>query len=102
MRTITPPTATGSSTANGLSAPVRPTLTPMSSSCVMAVVGGNLNAIAQRGSRPTAPERLLLVAAVDLDDAAVDVVVELRAPLDEALAGRRHALERLVAAARSG
>jgi len=28
-------------------------------------------------------ERLLLVTAVDLDHAAVDVVVELRAPLDE-------------------
>ncbi len=43
-------------------------------------------------------ERLLLVAAVDLDDAAVDVVVELAAQVDEALAGLGHALERLVAA----
>ena len=44
------------------------------------------------------PERLLLIAAIDLDDAAVDVVVELRAALDQPLAGRRHALERLVPA----
>ncbi len=43
-------------------------------------------------------ERLLLVAAIDLDHAAVDVVVELRASLDEALAGRGHALERVVTA----
>ena len=55
--TVTPPTTTGSSTANGLSAPVRPTLTPMSRSVVRAVVGANLKAIAQRGSRLTEPSR---------------------------------------------
>ena len=33
---------TGSSTAKGLSLPVRPTLTSMSSSFVVACVGGNL------------------------------------------------------------
>ena len=52
---MTPPTSTGSSSANGLSAPVRPTLMPMSSSFVVRVVGANLKAIAQRGSRPTLP-----------------------------------------------
>ena len=35
--------------------PVRPTFTPISSSLVTAVVGENLKAIAQRGSRPTMP-----------------------------------------------
>ena len=40
--TVAPPTDTGSSTANGTSAPVRPTLTMMSLSVVIAVVGANL------------------------------------------------------------
>ncbi len=53
--TMTPPTSTGSRIAYGFSAPVRPTLTPMSSSFVVRVVAGNLNATAQRGSRPTEP-----------------------------------------------
>ena len=58
--TVTPPTTTGSSTAYGLSAPVRPTLMPIPISLVRAVVGGNLNAIAQRGSRPTDAQPALL------------------------------------------
>ncbi len=40
--TVTPPTCTGSSTANGLSAPVRPTFTTIERSVVVAVVGANL------------------------------------------------------------
>ena len=53
--TVAPPMFTGSRTAYGFMLPVRPTLTPMSSSVVVRCVGGNLNAIAQRGSRPTTP-----------------------------------------------
>ena len=53
--TVTPPTNTGSSTANGVSTPVLPTLTSMLWSRVVAVVGANLKAIAQRGSCATLP-----------------------------------------------
>ena len=42
MPTRAPPTTTGASTANGLSAPVRPTFTAMSSSFVVRCCGGNL------------------------------------------------------------
>ena len=41
-RTVAPPTETGSSSAKGTSAPVRPTLTMMLLSFVIAVVGANL------------------------------------------------------------
>ncbi len=53
--TVTPPTWTGSSIANGTRCPVRPTFQTTSSILVVAVVGGNFQAIAQRGSRPTTP-----------------------------------------------
>ena len=55
--TVTPPTWTGSSTANGCMSPNLPTFHWMSWSFVTAVVGGNFQAIAQRGSRPTTPRR---------------------------------------------
>ena len=55
METVTPPTRTGSSAANGKSAPVRPTFQKMWLSLVVAVIGGNFQATAQRGSRPTTP-----------------------------------------------
>ena len=55
LLTVTPPTSTGSSIAYGTRLPVRPTFTPIFSSFVTAVVGANLKAIAQRGSRPTTP-----------------------------------------------
>ena len=55
LRTVTPPICTGSRTAFGLSVPVRPTVTPTSTSFVRASRALNLNAIAQRGSRATAP-----------------------------------------------
>ena len=44
-----------------------------------AVVGGNFQATAQRGSRPTAPRRRCELEVVDLDDDAVDLEVELAA-----------------------
>ncbi len=47
--TVTPPTNTGSRTAYGVTAPVRPTLTAMSVSSVVFSSGGSLNATAQRG-----------------------------------------------------
>ena len=60
---------------------MRPTFRRSSISFVVAVVGGNLKAIAQRGSRPTTPSSRCSAELVDLDDDAVDLVVELLAPL---------------------
>ena len=48
---------TGSSTANGVTAPVRPTFTSILLSSVVFCSAGNLNAIAQRGNLLVAPER---------------------------------------------
>ena len=79
--TVTPPTKTGSSTANGVSTPVLPTLTSMLCSRVVTVVGANLKAIAQRGSWATLPSARWSGERVDLDHGAVDVVVELAAAL---------------------
>jgi hypothetical protein len=53
--TVEPLTFTGSITANGVTRPVRPTLTLMSSSRVVTSSGGYLYAIAQRGARLVAP-----------------------------------------------
>ena len=55
--TSTPPTFTGSSSATGVSAPVRPTWMRISRSVVVACSAGNFQAIAQRGARPTKPSR---------------------------------------------
>ena len=55
--TVTPPTWTGSSAANGWKSPNLPTFQLILLSRVTAVVGGNFQAIAQRGSRPTTPSR---------------------------------------------
>ena len=48
--TVTPPTCTGSSTAYGVAAPVRPMWIAMSLSFVVCSSGGYLYAIAQRGA----------------------------------------------------
>ena len=53
--TVTPLTWTGSSCANGIMLPTRPTFQTTCLSVVVAVIGGNFQAIAQRGSRPTTP-----------------------------------------------
>ena len=53
--TVTPPTDTGSRTANGVTLPVRPVCTSMSRSSAVRSSGGNLNAIAQRGACEVAP-----------------------------------------------
>ncbi len=57
VETVTPPTWTGSSSAQGLSAPVRPTLMWMWRSVVTAVEGAHLYARAQRGRSWRAPSR---------------------------------------------
>ena len=48
---------TGSSTAYGVTAPVRPTLTSICSRLVCACCAGNLNAVAQRGNFAVVPSR---------------------------------------------
>ena len=50
-------TTTGSMNANGVTRPVRPTLTRMSRSFVVTSSGGYLNAIAHRGARDVEPSR---------------------------------------------
>ena len=60
-----------------MSFPVRPTETAMSMTSVTSWRGWNLNATAQRGFRERNAELFLLVAAVDFDHDAVDLVVEL-------------------------
>ena len=49
--TVEPATTTGSSSATGVSLPVRPTCTVISRNSVVFSSGGNLNATAQRGAR---------------------------------------------------
>ena len=55
IETVVPPTKIGSSTANGVTAPVRPTLTAISFSSVVFCSAGNLNATAQRGNLLVVP-----------------------------------------------
>ena len=53
--TVDPLTLTGSITANGVTRPVRPTFTWMSSSRVVTSSGGYLKAMAHRGARLVEP-----------------------------------------------
>src|SRR5579885_1506901 len=55
LRTVTPPTRTGSSSAIGVSTPVRPTDGTMLRTRVIACRGLNFHATAQRGARDTSP-----------------------------------------------
>ena len=57
VETVTPPTWTGSSSAHGFRAPVRPTRTWIRLRVVIAVDGAHLNARAQRGRSCSAPSR---------------------------------------------
>jgi hypothetical protein len=57
FRTVTPPTATGSSSAAGVRTPVRPTDGKMFRIFVVAWRGLNFQATAQRGERDTCPRR---------------------------------------------
>ena len=54
---VEPATNTGSSTAYGVFAPVRPTFTSIRRSRVCACCAGNLNAVAHRGNLAVAPRR---------------------------------------------
>jgi hypothetical protein len=54
---VEPARNTGSSTAYGVAAPVRPMLTSILSSLVVACCAGNLNAVAHRGNFAVVPRR---------------------------------------------
>ena len=94
--TVTPDTCTGSSCANGIMWPVRPTFQATRSSTVVAVLGANFQAIAPRGSRPTTPSWRLQLEVVDLHHHAVDLEVEPVAPLLPRVAGGHHGVEVVV------
>jgi hypothetical protein len=55
MEIVVPLSFTGSSTANGVAAPVRPMFTAIFTSFVRACSVGNLNAVAQRGNFAVCP-----------------------------------------------
>lgn len=55
--TSDPATVTGSTTAYGVTRPVRPTPTRMSTSSVLTSSGGNFHAMAHRGARDVEPRR---------------------------------------------
>src|SRR5687768_18363886 len=57
MEIVDPARNTGSSTANGVTAPVRPTFTSILCSFVVFCSAGNLKAIAERGNLLVAPRR---------------------------------------------
>jgi hypothetical protein len=59
MEIVEPARNTGSSTAYGVFAPVRPTFTSMRMSFVCACWAGNLKATAQRGNFAVVPSRVL-------------------------------------------
>ena len=77
--TVTPPTSTGSSTAHGLSAPVRPTRIMILFSRVTRRHRRPLERARPPRSLVQRAELALLRDRVDLDHDAVDLVVELRA-----------------------
>ncbi len=98
--TVTPPTGTGSSTAKGVSTPVRPTLTSMLCKPRNGRRRGELE-----GDRPARvvgdlAEVALQRDLVDLDHDPVDVVVDLGPPFDPGGTGGDHLLDGLVAGRR--
>src|SRR5579875_3788812 len=72
LRTVTPPTRTGSSSAIGVSTPVRPTDGTMLRTRVIACRGLNFHASPARRARHLA-ERALERQVVHLDDEPVDL-----------------------------
>ncbi len=64
--TVAPPTNTGLSRATGVSAPVRPTCTSMSSTSVVASSAGNLCATANRGALDTKPNSRCAASSLTL------------------------------------
>ena len=85
---VEPARNTGSSTAYGVTAPVRPTLTSIARERVVACSAGNLKAVAQRGKLRGRPEPLAQREIVDLDDDAVGVELERPALVGPFLAER--------------
>ena len=73
---VDPASRTGSRTAKGVTAPVRPTLTSMRTSLVCACWAGNLKAVAHRGNLAVAPEPLTYCQVVNFDDDAVGIEFE--------------------------
>ena len=92
--TVDPATRVGSMTPYGVTRPVRPTLTRISRRTVLTSSGGYLNAIAQRGARLVEPSRRWRPDVVDLDDDAVDLVLDLVAVLAVVLDELLHVLQR--------
>ena len=93
--TVTPPTSTGSSTAHGLSAPVRPTRIRILSSVVCRGHRRPLERARPARPRVQRAEPALLGERVDLDHDPVDLVVELDAPLLPVAARAGDLLDRL-------
>ena len=94
--TVTPETWTGSSWANGIMWPVRPTFQATRSSTVVAVLGRELPG--DRAARLAAhhAEPALQLEVVDLHDHAVDLEVEPVAPVLPGAAGRHDRVEVVV------
>ena len=95
--TVTPPTKTGSSTANGVRTPVRPTLTSMDVQPRRGRGGGELVGDRPAGVVGHRAERLLQLERVDLDHHAVDVEVQIGAARLPLRAARRDLFDGLVA-----
>ena len=74
--TVTPPTCTGSSSATGVSAPVRPTEIEMRCRTVSACSAGKLVGDGPAGRPPGGAQTLLPVETVDLEDDTVNLEVE--------------------------
>ena len=100
--TVTPPTSTGSSSAQGLSTPVRPTL--MWILTQPGLRGGGSELVGHGPARVAAhgAQGRLQPAVVELDHHAVDVVVELVPPLLPLAGSRRRSRPRVPAARVSG
>ena len=79
--TVEPPTNTGSSMANGVARPVRPIDTMMSLSSVVRSSGRELVGDGPAGRLRRGAELVGAGEVVDLDDDAVDLVVEVVAVL---------------------
>ncbi len=77
--TVDPPTNTGSSTANGVVRPVRPTDTSMLRKQRGPFLRGKLESDCPARSARSKPQPFALTEVVDLDDHPVDVVAEVMA-----------------------
>ena len=95
---VEPATNTGSSTAYGVFAPVRPTFTSIRSSFVCSCCAGNLNAVAHRGNFAVVPSRSRSARSSTLIDDAVGVELELVALLGPVVAERDDRVDALARA----